>query len=240
MITLAILSILGAFLLGTLIMRRRRRAALLAEKRSAIPLFVVGASDASSIPAPPARARPVTPPRAPAATPPRADAHTEEIDPLLRYAPPTVRRARTSDPAPHPAIPGVDTMLGDAVEGHGLRFYRPSDGTLQFLPGRLEIVEGRDDGHEIRFVRTWGPDGNQVTFGRSEGPSYKHVQLHQATVSRLHARLAFLEGRWFLENLSQTNPVVLNGRPVVVEGGTPLDDGDRIEMGEVAFVFRER
>lgn len=235
MITLAILTILGAFLLGAWILRRRRLAALAAEKRAPIPLFIVGASDASTIPAPPKRARDATPtaPRTPTPRP-------EEADPLLRYAPPAVRRARVSDPSPHPAIPGVDTMLGDAVEGHGVRFYRPADGTLQFLPGRLEIVEGKDDGHEIRFVRTWGADGNQVTFGRSEGAPYRHVQLHQPTVSRLHARLAYLDGRWYLENLSQTNPVVLNGRPVVTDGGTPLDDGDRIEMGEVAFVFRER
>ncbi len=235
MITLAILAILGAFLIGAWLTRRRRRAELLAEKRSPIPLFVVSSSSASTIPPPPARVR--STPITPTATPP-----VVASDPALRYAPPQAkpRPSRVSDPAPHPAIPGVDTMLGEAVEGHGLRFYRPSDGTLQFLPGRLEIVEGRDDGHEIRFVRTWGPDGNQVTFGRSEGAPYRHVQLHQATVSRLHARLAYLEGRWYLENLSQTNPVVLNGRPVDSDGGLPLGEGDRIEMGEVAFVFRER
>ena len=51
-------------------------------------------------------------------------------------------------------------------------------------------------------------------------------------------------GRWRLENLSSTNPVVVNGRSLDLDGGAAtsvmLSEGDRIEMGEVAFVFRER
>jgi hypothetical protein len=50
--------------------------------------------------------------------------------------------------------------------------------------------------------------------------------------------------RWYIENLSTTNPVVLNGRPLDAATGQRssaiLSDGDRIEMGEVAFIFRAR
>jgi len=50
--------------------------------------------------------------------------------------------------------------------------------------------------------------------------------------------------RGMLENLSSTNPVVVNGAPLEAEGGVRssviLSDGDRIEMGEVAFVFHAR
>ena len=50
--------------------------------------------------------------------------------------------------------------------------------------------------------------------------------------------------RWRLENLSTTNPVIVNGKPLDPEGGPRasviLSEGDRIEMGEVAFVFRAR
>ncbi|MEO7964484.1 MAG: hypothetical protein ABIT38_11335, partial [Gemmatimonadaceae bacterium] len=34
-----------------------------------------------------------------------------------------------------------------------LRLERPFDGTLQFLPGRLEVTEGREVGQELKFVR---------------------------------------------------------------------------------------
>ncbi len=129
-----------------------------------------------------------------------------------------------------------------ASAGHsGLRLEKTPDGTLQFLPGKLEIVEGRNVGQELRFVRTPGPDGQSVTFGRNEGPQYRHVQLEEHTVSRMHARLS-LEGKtWTITNLSKTNPAVVNGLPLGEDNpAVVLRDGDRIEMGEVIFRFRSR
>jgi len=149
-----------------------------------------------------------------------------------------------------------DALGGAAVEGASMRYWRPADGTLQFLPGRLEVIAGRDAGHEIRFVRTPGPDGTRVTFGRAEGVPYRHIQLREPTVSRTHARMTLdlsaqnggdpstNTARWRLENLSATNPVVVNGNPLAADESeqraVTLDDGDRIEMGEVVFRFRAR
>lgn len=128
--------------------------------------------------------------------------------------------------------------------GRAKRQERPvqsSEGTLQFLPGKLEVIEGRDVGQELRFVATAGPDGTAVTFGRSEGPVYRHVQLYEQTVSRLHARMVFENRGWGLQNLSTTNPVVVNGAPLAADGAKlNLRDGDRIEMGEVVFRYRTR
>ncbi|HEX6048985.1 MAG TPA: FHA domain-containing protein [Gemmatimonadaceae bacterium] len=148
---------------------------------------------------------------------------------------------------------------GHPVDGASVRYWRAADGTLQFLPGRLELAAGRDAGQEIRFVRTAGPDGTTVTFGRAEGEPYRHVQLREPTVSRSHARMSLESGhaspdvgelgapqgaRWRLENLSATNPVIVNGRALAADSGPRssviLSDGDRIEMGEVAFIFRAR
>lgn len=122
-----------------------------------------------------------------------------------------------------------------------LRLERPLDGTLQFLPGRLDVIEGRDRGQEIKFVRTPGPDGTTITFGRAEGAQYRHVQLHEPTVSRMHAKLALDSNTWSLINLSATNPVVVNGLPLAGEGSSViLREGDRIEMGEIVFRFRAK
>ncbi len=129
---------------------------------------------------------------------------------------------------------------GRKVEGQLLRFSAPADGTLQFLPGRLEISSGLDAGREIRFVRVPGPNGTEVTFGRKQGELYRHVQLLDQTVSRTHARLRFKDERWNLLNLSKTNPVVLDGKVLSTEEDHVLDDGARIEMGEVVFTFRNR
>lgn len=129
---------------------------------------------------------------------------------------------------------------GTMVEGHALRFSVPAEGTLQFLPGRLEIGSGLDGGREIRFVRLEGPNGIEVTFGRSEGELYRHVQLRDKTVSRSHGIMRFADGVWWLQNLSLTNPVVYNGAQMPAGVAQPLADGDRIEMGEVLFTYRGR
>jgi len=84
-------------------------------------------------------------------------------------------------------------------------------------------------------------DAVEVTFGRNEGPAYRHVQLLARTVSRRHAVMALTDGHWSLQNLSATNPVLLNGRALAPDEIAPLlVEGDRIEMGEVVFTFHGR
>jgi hypothetical protein len=119
-------------------------------------------------------------------------------------------------------------------DGRTLRFARP-DPTVQLMPGRLEVIGGGDAGEEIRFV---GVPGEPITmmFGRSVGEGLSHVQLKQKTVSRTHAVVRHRHGEWLLENLSMTNPTVLNGE-VLGTKERLLTDGDRIEMGEVTFRF---
>lgn len=138
-----------------------------------------------------------------------------------------------------PFAPG--TQAPEVVMGHSLRFHRPSDGTLQFLPGFLEIVGGPDAGHEVRFVQPGPGESPDITFGRKEGPAYRHVQLLEPTVSRTHAKLTPEGDRWRLTNLSRTNPVVVNG--IALDGVNRmhlLQDNDLVEMGALVFRFRIR
>jgi protein phosphatase len=114
----------------------------------------------------------------------------------------------------------------------------PPDGTLQLLPGSLKIERGEGAGEILRFVRVPG-EQVVITMGRDQGPPHRHVQLRSPTVSRVHARLTFRDRTWTLRNESATNPTIVNGRPLE---GRPaeavLRDGDRIEMGDIAFVFQ--
>jgi hypothetical protein len=149
-------------------------------------------------------------------------------------------------PAPPPPEPVTPPAGAPRVNGNGgyaevdgtQRVQRPAERTLQFLPGRFEVVAGKGLGSEIRFVRTGGPDGSTITIGRSEGPAYRHIQLDVPTVSRRHAHMRWDGSRWSLTNLSATNPVSINGVALPGEG-TAIDlvDGDRVEMGEVTFRF---
>ena len=140
---------------------------------------------------------------------------------------------------PSEARPGSPSA--HLVEGTQLRFFRAEEGTLEFLPGRLEVVGGEDTGQEIHFARQVGDEDVTVTFGRSEGPPLRHVQLLDPTVSRQHARMTFDGQRWHLSNMSTTNAVLLNGAALPDHGaGITLEDGDRLEMGAVVFVFHAR
>lgn len=124
-------------------------------------------------------------------------------------------------------------------DGRTLRFVRP-DSTVRLMPGRLEVIGGGDAGEEIRFVTVQGEDGarTEMMLGRASGDGPTHVQLKQKTVSRTHAVIRHRHGEWLIENLSTTNPTVLNDEVLGVKERL-LTDGDRIEMGEVIFRFRE-
>lgn len=157
-----------------------------------------------------------------------------EYEPILVFAPPPPGHDPSVPPQPLPLVP----KPADYVESSTIRFYRPPEGTVQFLPGRLEIAEGEDRGHQIRFIRAWGED-QEVTFGRSEGPPHRHIQLRAPTVSRNHARMRFDGSQWAIENLSSTNPIMVNGEAANGEQRI-LREGDRVSMGEIVFTFRER
>jgi pSer/pThr/pTyr-binding forkhead associated (FHA) protein len=113
-----------------------------------------------------------------------------------------------------------------------------ADATLQILPGRLEVLGGDAGLEEIRFVRGAGSE-SAITLGRSEGAPPDHVQLHSAAVSRMHVRMRFDGGRWYVTNLSQTNPTLVNGVALEPDGGERLlRDGDQLELGDVVLRFR--
>jgi hypothetical protein len=159
---------------------------------------------------------------------------------------------RRTTPAPVPPIPGTPSVPGaagnpvDIDEGKTIRVARPdsSQGTLQILPGRLEITGGGDQGRlpDIRFVRDPIALGDpEMTFGRTGNVSPTHMILKSQTVSRLHAKMRFSGGQWSIQNFSDTNPLLLNGQPLRVEAPpAKLKSGDTIEMGEVSFRFHDR
>ena len=175
MMTLVILSLLAISIsLAWFVARRRQRAF---RSRGDLPLFAV------HLPAHPGIPRPsVVSPLASSSASLREYVATGvahgRVDLEVRPTPPIPRiRTRDGSVSAVPQSPRgsrrelqMDDELGEQVEGASVRYWRVADGTLQFLPGRLEIAAGKDAGQEIRFVRTAGPDGTCVTFGRADGP----------------------------------------------------------------------
>ena len=141
---------------------------------------------------------------------------------------------------------GTDTWGGDTWDSDESNdvapdatvvFNRPMDEPIQMLPGRLHVLSGEGAGEDLRLFSRIG-EAPRIIVGREPGAPHSHLTLHSPTVSRRHARLDLVAGRWIITNLSATNPVLLNDR--VLRNGSStqqLSDGDRIDLGEVALRF---
>jgi len=247
--------ILGVTLVALRVVRRRRDQAL---RRHGAPVLVMPMAEPDLALAPrPAlpreewpqasRVSPRSMPRITSTSPasmrrvtPITHEEPVHIEPDVLVVPDDDHETVSTGPfRPAEARPGSPSA--HLVEGTQVRFFRAEEGTLEFLPGRLEVVGGEDVGQEIHFARQVGEEDITVTFGRSEGPPLRHVQLLDPTVSRQHARMTFDGQRWHLSNMSTTNAVLLNGAALPDHGaGITLQDGDRLEMGAVVFVFHAR
>jgi predicted component of type VI protein secretion system len=74
-------------------------------------------------------------------------------------------------------------------------------------------------------------DGKEVTIGRHPACD---IILGDPHVSRKHAAIYYQAGRFHIQNLSQTNPVVINDRWVLAhELESDLKPGDSVTLGLV-------
>jgi pSer/pThr/pTyr-binding forkhead associated (FHA) protein len=89
-------------------------------------------------------------------------------------------------------------------------------------PAVTLLYQFADETHSLRFNL---PD---VTIGRDPASDFS---IDDKTVSAKHARLAFRQGQWWVEDLQSTNGTYLNDEPV----SSPLvvTSGDQIRCGQV-------
>lgn len=158
-----------------------------------------------------------------------------------RWAPVDSDSAHVSTFSPTAIATPDEVPEEDLLSRKTVVFRHPSDEPVQILPGRLEIVAGEPARDDIRFFGRLG-EPVRITLGREAGSPQRTITLRSPTVSRRHARLEFVDGRWQITNLSRTNPVLVNERMVAADGSVAcvLAEGDRIELGEVVLRFHER
>jgi len=122
-----------------------------------------------------------------------------------------------------------------------LKFKAPPK-TMKFVPGRLVIAAGPDQGKEFRIAGRPTPEGNVVTIGRAEVEgerAFAHIQLGDTyrTVSRMQAEIIQQDQTILLKNTSETNPTMVNGDSVPANETVELQDGDMIRMGELMLRY---
>jgi len=71
-----------------------------------------------------------------------------------------------------------------------------------------------------------------VTIGRAPAAT---LVIPDAQVSRLHARIDFIDGTLAVRDLDSRNGTLVNARPI--DGPVELRDGDEIDIGMTRIVF---
>ena len=77
--------------------------------------------------------------------------------------------------------------------------------------------------------------GNDLLIGKNQ--QYAEMIVDSPAVSRIHARLRFRAGRYFIEDLSSRNGTAVNGEPVCGEEERVLSEGDEITFADVSYIF---
>jgi hypothetical protein len=85
------------------------------------------------------------------------------------------------------------------------------------------FAEGRE--HPLR---------HELSIGRDP---QNEIVLGGRTVSRFHAILMFVDGRWLIEDRGSANGTFVNGQQVPFGLPHPLRHGDRIGIGSSSLVF---
>jgi hypothetical protein len=149
-------------------------------------------------------------------------------------------RPRTSDfdlaaAGPFEAAPLPEQI----IEGTTIKMHAPPPNTIKLMPGWFEVVSGDEVVKQIRFYKPKGDAQAETTFGRAAGRPYVHVQLKSMTVSARQAKIAFDGGQPNLTNLAafDSNPTKVNGKELGLNEIIPLQDKDKVEMGEVVFEY---
>ena len=126
-----------------------------------------------------------------------------------------------------------------------LKFKAPPK-TMKFIPGKLVIISGPDEGREFRIAGfpQEEEDGNVVTIGRADvkgEKAFAHIQLGDTyrTVSRIQAEVIqkTSSNEVYLRNKSTTNPTQVNGEEVPPEESVELQNEDTIQMGELILRY---
>ena len=79
--------------------------------------------------------------------------------------------------------------------------------------------------------------GNSVRVGHD--PAMSDAVIKDRAVSRVHARIYFREGKYYVSDMGSKNGTAVNGEAVIDPSGIALSEGDRVRFGRSEFVFRE-
>ena len=165
------------------------------------------------------------------------------IEPVAAYVPPS---PVITDNAPvRPVTPsasvtsiGVPPVNGDAPVAQ-VQDVSSSASSSDTMKAKLVVERGELPGVEFRL------SGTEATIGRWDADNgiFPDVDLdahdQEAKVSRRHARIKFLNGQYYVEDLGSTNGTYVNrGRRLLPGNAQLINDGDEVIVGKTFMRFR--
>jgi len=150
-------------------------------------------------------------------------------------------RFDSSVPAPAVYVPPSKAPISRPRENSQSPSMSESNGakSVHSMDAKLVIERGGKSGAEFRLV------GPEAIIGRWDADNgvFPEVDLdthdHEAKVSRRHARIKVLDGKYVVEDLGSTNGTYINrGRRLLPGMPQPVDDGDEIIVGKTFLRFR--
>ena len=133
------------------------------------------------------------------------------------------------------AVPEPELAAGQAAAAVNLS---SSGGSKNKAHAKLVIERGRSVGKQF----TLSAEESQIGRWDADGGVFPDVDLDsddpEAKVSRRHARITRVEGKYFVEDLGSTNGTFVNrGKRLSAGTRQPLNDGDEIIVGKTFLRF---
>jgi hypothetical protein len=134
------------------------------------------------------------------------------------------------------AVPQAELAAGKAAAAVNLS---SSGGAKNKAHAKLVIERGKSVGKQFML----SAEESQIGRWDADGGVFPDVDLDsddpEAKVSRRHARITMVEGKYFVEDLGSTNGTFVNrGKRLSPGTRQPLKDGDEIIVGKTFLRFR--
>lgn len=134
------------------------------------------------------------------------------------------------------AVPQTELAAGKAKAAVNLS---SSGGSKSRAHAKLVIERGKSVGKQFMLTA----EESQIGRWDADGGVFPDVDLDsddpEAKVSRRHARITVVEGKYFVEDLGSTNGTFVNrGKRLPPGTRQPLNDGDEIIVGKTFLRFK--
>lgn len=103
-----------------------------------------------------------------------------------------------------------------------------------------QYLAGEPFGGKLCLINEWSEEypsiqlgTRPVIVGKIKGQA--DILLHSAAVSRIHAKLEFAQGRYYIKDLNSKNGTYVNGERLNAQEKKELKEGDKVKFADISY-----